>query len=144
MNAKLFRIVLVLSAWAPGLYSEVSISQCATDLVLPSFGVLARTGGMGTSGQINATITIGNNGAVSSVHFEGGKDLYQKEIELALKASKFSPRCSGNAVQIVFTFIMEGDPLENPSVEIRFSGPNHFILRTRPRIPHVLRTREPN
>jgi hypothetical protein len=119
-----------------------SLSDCVNELILPIDGILARGAG-GSSGPIAALLYIGEGGKLTSLKFEGGKELFQRQIEQAVRSSKFAPKCAGKILTLVFSFEIEGEPLDNPSVWFSFSSPNHFTLHTHPRATEVLRTKKP-
>lgn len=118
------------------------LPDCALDLVLPTDGLLARSAG-GSSGPITVTIHLGEEGKLNSLEFRGGADLFQRQITQAMNISRFSPKCSGQTLRFVFSFIIDGQPSDSPSVWLSFASPDQFILHTHPRATEILRTRKP-
>jgi hypothetical protein len=128
------------------LYGDVTssdaLSECLDDLTLPIDGILPRAAG-GLSGPITVTMHIGQGGRIISTQFDRGDQLFQKQITQAIAVSKFSAKCADKKLRLVFNFVIEGEPVDNPSVWYTFTSPNRFTLHTHPRSTEVLRTNKP-
>jgi hypothetical protein len=120
-----------------------SLSDCMENLILPIAGILARSAG-GSSDAIAVTVHIGEGGRLQSTQFDRGKESFHKEITQALDLSKFSANCSGKMLRLVFSFEIDGEPMDNPGVWYSFKSPNRFTLHTHPRATEVLRTKKPH
>jgi hypothetical protein len=118
-----------------------TLTDCVSELTLPIDG-LARAAG-GSSGQIATVLHIGEGGQLASVKFQGGKELFRRQIDKAMRLSKFAPKCAGRTLTVIFSFEIQGEPLDNPGVWFSFSSPNHFTLHTHPKATEVLRTKKP-
>lgn len=115
-----------------------AVSDCALDLWIPRYGL---GGSPGQSvGPISSVSTIGADGRVTSVGFDGGTKRAQDLVQRWLRESRFSPKCAGKKVTVVFTFVTEGPAAECPFSWITFGAPNHFFIHSRALTPHVFRT----
>lgn len=100
---------------------------CVTSLELPTRGFLAATSS--SSGTVHARIEIGLSGRASRIELSGANPLLQGEVRVGLNQSRFSEKCSGKQVELLFQFTLEGSPtdtLRPPAV--RFLPPNRFEL----------------
>jgi len=121
----------------PNLFAD-----CAVDLVFPTDGLLARSAG-GSSGPIIVSMRLGTGGRVESLKFDGGGDLFNRQIAQAMNASKFASKCAGQTLRFVFSFTIDGEPSNCPGVWMSFASPDRFTLHTHPKGGEILRTRKP-
>jgi hypothetical protein len=115
-----------------------SFSSCAKDLWIPRYSPSEKPGV--SIGPITSSVTIGPGGEVKSVKTSGGTEEAQREVKSWLQESKFFSKCSGKTVTIMFTFEIEGLPSDYPFSWVVFKGPNHFVVHSLARKPHIFRT----
>lgn len=118
-----------------------SFVSCVTDLQIPRNGPSQKQGD--STGPIKTVITIGAEGALKLIEFKGGEESSHQIITAWMRMSKFSPQCAGKTVTILFTFETEGPPTDYPFSWVSFRTPNHFIVHSRARIPHIFRSPVP-
>lgn len=107
--------------------SAWSSLSCISSLELPTRGLAAaRASGSDT---VVATVRVGTRDALPKIELVGGDLGLKTEVEVALRESKFSDRCTGKDIKLIFEFRLQDPPTENitPPV-VRFLPPNRFLL----------------
>jgi hypothetical protein len=125
---------LVLSR---GLASaEENNLHCIEDMLLPGYGSIARKAKM--TGTVSATVAIGEAGAITDLKVVGPDPYLSMEVEIFLKYNtQFAASCNGKSVLLLFTFVLSGKPVTDPTVRVRFKGPNQFVIESQPEAPIV-------
>lgn len=129
------RVLLLCIYWAISLGPQPSYAQddfgCVESLVLPKTGIFAaRAEG---SGSVHALITVADSGGLKRLDMNGGDHALEGEVMMAMKASRFKPRCAGQMLSFVFDFtILEENPSDHvfPPM-IKVVPPNRFELTFR-------------
>ncbi len=106
--------------------SKVDLS-CVDALELPTRGLSAA--GARESGVVDAVAHIGKDGRLSRLQLAGGNRALQGEVRVAMNLSKFAAACHDRMIEFVFSFTLEGPPVDSilpPGV--RFVPPNRFEL----------------
>ncbi len=132
--------LLLLSAASPCAFarpdsSEEAILTCAEDLHIPRHGPPGKSGDI--VGPIVAKVVPDTNGGVKSVVTDGLRSPATVLVKSWLSSSTFARGCAGRELVVKFSFVIEGTPIDYPFSWVTFKGPNHFIVHSRPRVPHV-------
>ncbi len=107
---------------------------CVIKLRIPRYPPIARFARL--EGTADATVELGEKGAVRRVKVTGVGSVLQDEVESNLLASEFSPTCSGSSIRLVFSFVITGDAEIGRTVtSTTFESPNRFVLLTAPAPP---------
>ena len=106
---------------------------CGLRIHMPNYPVIARAARF--AGTAIAVITLGDDGQVVATEVTGVHPLLKAEVEKEMRASKFSPRCVGKQVRLIFDFLIIGEPVANPHSNYVFVPPNKFVVSTPPRTP---------
>ena len=121
--------------------SSGTIDACSIDLQIPRQGPPGRPGD--SIGPVHTFLKIGVDGRVQSVELAGGTDQARRIVEAWMRESLFSVDCVGRIIPVVFTFKTEGPPSNSPFSWVSFRGPNHFVVHSQVRRPHVFRSPNP-
>ena len=123
----LIMVMSVLTAAEPTL-------DCIEEIEMPRYTYVAKRSPGGT---VRAIITVGNAGKALRIALDtSDEDLALEVRGTILEDTKFKRSCRGLKVTLVFTFKLEGEPSDDPTVTVHFRSPNHFTLTTQPRKPH--------
>ena len=107
--------------------------ECITQIELPSYSFVAR---MSLGGDVTAFVRVGPRGKVASIRMPGADQSLDREVEATLREDTlYDSHCSGRQIEVVFTFRLEGDFVDDPHTRIEFAPPNHFILISQPHRP---------
>jgi hypothetical protein len=126
-----FMIVLHSScAAAPGNL------DCIKEIELPRYSFIARRSPGGT---VKAVVRIGPHGKATIVTTPNAdKDLSEEVRDTLTDGTSYLESCNGQELELVFTFRIEGPAVEYPMTTIRFHPPNHFIIVSERKKPHIL------
>lgn len=129
------RLLLLLAVPSLAVAADTADFSCIEELAVPRFSHAARSLGGGT---VIAAVNIGNNGRAKSVRLKSSRPLLTVDLEEYLvDDSRYSTRCSGASLEIMFTFRLRGAPAEDAETAVRFAPPNHFILVSHPVLPNT-------
>jgi hypothetical protein len=104
---------------------------CIKEIELPTYSYVARRSAGGT---VKAIVAIGNHGHAASIDIPNADKDLAEEVRTTLElGTTYSDSCRGERVEIVFTFILQGEPAEYPRTWIKFEPPNHFTITSEPR-----------
>jgi hypothetical protein len=131
--------LILASAAMPQQRSSIFDPSCIESLELPTRGLLAARSP--TSGTVRAEVHIGDQGRTEKLVLTGGNPFLEGEVHVALKGSRFAPRCQGRKLEFVFGFTME-EPARYDLIPpaVRFIPPNRFELifkRLKPHFDHT-------
>ena len=116
--------------------TRFGLVDCASRLELPLYHPLARQARL--SGTVVAIVQLDNDGGISRLELEapGVHGLLKDAVSASVRQSTFSRKCDSKKLQIIFTFVIEGDATPGATQSlIAFAPPNRFIIRTRPAVP---------
>jgi hypothetical protein len=115
--------------------------SCITEMLLPSYGAIARRAA--EQGTVISQINIGLNGKLASIHSTAPDAFLVREVETFLRYNtSFNTACSGQALTLKFTFVLNKvPPTPSPGLNVKFRGPNEFVIESSPQapIPDVIR-----
>jgi hypothetical protein len=135
---RLFRLIyLLLLLTLIRVAAEASDLDCIKDIELPTYSFVARRSQ--TGGTVTAIVTVGQDGKASRVTTPDADANLAEEVRDSLSdGTSYLPSCAGKNLTIVFTFKLEGEPVDNPYTSIHFEPPNHFVIISRPKKPYIL------
>jgi hypothetical protein len=105
---------------------------CVDNLSIPVYWGLAWT--VRARGTVRALISIGSNGTQTKIEIQSPFLILKGLVEKSLKESYFHG-CAGQTVEINFIYQLRGNPNSDPKNEVRFKGPNTFVVIAYPPIP---------
>lgn len=109
--------------------------SCIAEMLLPSYGAIARKAA--EPGTVVSQINIGPNGKLASLHSTAPDAFLVREVETFLRYNTaFNTACSGQTLTVKFTFVLNKvPPTPNPGLNIKFRGPNEFVIESSPQAP---------
>jgi hypothetical protein len=110
-------------------------AQCIESLQVPTYPVVARLARIAGTARVQAVVS---GGAIAALEFdESLSPLLRDAVEKSIRASRFSPKCDRTTLEIVFAFVIQGDPVayQDPGV-VTYRWPNQFTISARPPIPN--------
>lgn len=111
--------------------------DCIREIELPRYSFVARRAPAG--GTVKALIMIGKSGRPVTIRTPNSDENLAEEVRDTLRDNtSYSGACQGKEIEIVFTFRLEGKPSEYPMTSVHFQPPNHFVLVSEPKRPHLL------
>lgn len=112
-----------------------TITSCAEDLQIPRHGP---PGGVGDKmGPLIIKVVPDGTGRTRSVAVKGGSKAAAILVRSWISESTFASRCAGKQLFLQISFIIEGPPIDYPFSWVTFQAPNHFIVHSRARTPHI-------
>lgn len=108
---------------------------CIAEMLLPSYGAIARRSTR--PGTVSSQIVIGPDGKLSSMHSTAPDSFLVREVETFLRYNtSFNPACHGQTLTLKFTFVLDNvQPSPTPGVNVKFRGPNEFVIESSPQAP---------
>jgi hypothetical protein len=95
--------------------TDPSNMMCVKRLRMPAYPSLAQSARL--SMEVTAAVTLGTDGKVQSLVFEGATDskpgnqhLFLPTIEQTIRASAFEPTCANKTVRVSYAFKMDAAP----------------------------------
>jgi hypothetical protein len=113
---------------------------CIKEMLLPAYGAIARKAM--SPGTVKAEASIGPGGTLAGFRSGDADRFLALEVETFIRYNtSFRSECVGKQVSLVFTFVLEGDPVVDPTARVKFRGPNEFVIISQPQSPTVDRFR---
>jgi len=131
-------IVPVVWSWTPPARpaDDWQGIACIEEVEIPRYSAVARLALK--TGTVRAHVKIGKDGRLSNVTLEAPDPNLADEVRGWLEhTGRFRPPCAGREVTLLFTFRLEGEATHYPFAIVRFRPPNHFIIISQPRLPHI-------
>ena len=131
---RLANVLLALGLALPACAQQAEVwrgARCIESLQIPPYPVVAR--GARVSGAVRAQIVV-SSGAVSAIEIDGSVNLILRDaVEKSLRASRFSTGCNHSTLEIVFAFVIHGDPVAYQDLGVTtYQWPNQFTISVRP------------
>jgi hypothetical protein len=131
------RLLAGLTSMATLYADDVGDPSCIQDMLLSSYGSIARKAAQ--PGTVTAIVTVAPTGSLADLTLKATDKFLALEVETFLRGNTtFRSDCAGKKITIMFTFLLKGPPQINPSVNIRFRGPNHFVIESQPGAPYAV------
>ena len=109
---------------------------CIEEIEIPRYSAVARLALK--PGTVRAQIKIGKDGQLSDLTLEAPDPNLADEVRGWVEhTGRFRPSCVGREVTLLFTFRLQGEATHYPFAIVRFRPPNHFIIISQPRLPHI-------
>jgi hypothetical protein len=138
----------MLNDWPTGPYSMVLVAlsvvllptaaaagrDCAAEMEVPQL----RPAIVNMTGEVFATVKIDGRGRAKSIRIKtapNGKVL-ANEIEFLLRVkTKYLRECSGESVDFLFAYTLEGEPCDFLQWRVIYRPPNRYTIVSRPLKP---------
>jgi hypothetical protein len=135
-------IIFVMLVRVSVLHAEQrSGMECISEITIPQYLNAARIAGPGT---VNALVKVGAKGKASQIDIHSENHWLAEEVDYYLRRlTSYSETCEGKNLNLVFTYILDGEPAYRPRLIVRFRPPNHFLLISRPVKTEAYRAERP-
>lgn len=102
--------------------------QCVAEGETFGYPPLARAAAV--QGEVNANVTIGDDGVVAHADYSG-PPLLASFLAESIGIIRFPPRCAGKQVDLRFTYRLIDEAPRPPGIT-RLAGPNHWDIEVEP------------
>lgn len=96
------------------------------------------------SGLMRVSVNIGADAAATVVIVHGQPPIILEVLKSAMRAAKFSGRCSGQMIEVNFVYRLEGTPDSSPHNRIKIKSGNTFEIVARPPVPMPTQASNPS
>ncbi len=109
---------------------EHSGLACLEELELPRFAVVNE---FRSGGSVRAWVTVGPEGTIADLKTRGTARSLEAEVEYHLRSrAKYKKECTGEKLEFIFDFRVEGEETHTPVIRTYFRPPNGFLIVTQP------------
>jgi hypothetical protein len=118
-----------------GLHAQATGLGCIEEMLLPGYGTIASKARK--PGTAVASVTV-SKGTLASLSIQAPDSYLAREVEVFLRYNTtFRVDCGDAPVVLKFTFVLQGGPVADPTVRVRFRGPNEFVIESQPEAMRV-------